>query len=70
VGKHVGSGAWRLLATDGATLSIASGAVSRVTLEVGSRLSGSYMSGFDLDIRWAVGAVDPPDLGSPTEKSP
>jgi hypothetical protein len=69
-GKHVGSGAWRLLAADGATVVIESGVVSRVAIEVGSNLKGSYMAGFDLEIRWAVEAADAPDREVPDDNAP
>ncbi len=64
-GRGAGSGAWRLLVADGAPVSIEAGAVTRVTIESGSRLRGSYRTGFGLDVRWKVAAVGEPGDGPP-----
>ncbi|MCZ6696050.1 MAG: hypothetical protein O7A63_05840 [Acidobacteria bacterium] len=60
-GHHLGSGAWRLLAADGADVSIAEGRVTPITLEARSRLHGNYRTGFGLDVAWSVVSVGSPD---------
>ena len=60
-GRNLGSGDWRLLAADGAEVSIAEGRVTPITLEARSRLRGSYRTGFGLDVEWSVLSVGSPD---------
>jgi hypothetical protein len=58
--RQSGSGAWRILASDEAAVTVTAGGTTRVTLRASSRLRGSFMKGFDLESEWKVTAVEPP----------
>ena len=69
-GRNLGSGSWRLLAAEGAAVTIAEGRITPIRLEAKSRLRGNYRTGFGLDIEWSVAPVEPPDEDSLTGEAP
>ncbi len=69
-GRNLGSGSWRLLAAEGAAVTIAEGRTTPIRLEAKSRLRGNYRTGFGLDIEWSVAPVEPPDEDSLTGEAP
>jgi hypothetical protein len=72
-GRQVGSGDWRLLATDGARIAILAGQTTRMTLKARSAIRGSFMTGFRVDSEWTILSVrhpgeDPAGGPVPTEE--
>ncbi len=59
-GKGSGSGAWKLLASDRASVSIAAGRVTRLALTARSRVRGSAMTGLVPDTEWKVAPAQAP----------
>lgn len=64
-GRGLGSGAWRLLAADGADVVVSEGRVTPIRIEARSRLRGNYRTGFGLDVRWSVVAEGSSTGGTP-----
>jgi hypothetical protein len=58
VGRQAGPGTWRLLESDGARVTILPGRTTRVALLATSQVKGSSMTGFAVDSKWKIAAVE------------
>lgn len=69
-GKQVGSGDWRLIASDGARIAILAGQTTSLTLRAHSAIRGSFMTGFKVDSEWKIVSVRHPGEDPPTDPVP
>jgi len=59
-GQQSGSGTWRVVAIDGARLTVLPGLTTRVRVKAHSRVSGSAFKGYAVDSAWKVVGVEMP----------
>ena len=59
-GKSAGSGAWRLIASDGARVTIARGSTTRLAVKAHGALRGNAMVGYAVDNDWKVSPLEAP----------
>ena len=70
--KQAGSGTWRLLAAAAARVSVRAGRTTRITMQAKSRIRGSRMAGFGVDIEWKVVSaqtLEEPDTAAPAPQA-
>ncbi|HKN46834.1 MAG TPA: hypothetical protein VJ144_02580 [Candidatus Polarisedimenticolia bacterium] len=59
-GKSAGSGAWRLIASDGARVTIARESTTRLAVKAHGALRGNAMVGYAVENEWKISSIEEP----------